>query len=125
MTWQGYWLPHLIDWILGGAATTVVGLVLRRVLRQLRDAQLAAVKAATSGAQHAHVAAWQAAQANTSSSDVLQRLAGLEGAVEGMKGAVSASLGHRARDALRFHEIEQQLQQQRQGAGRHAAGDDT
>lgn len=127
MSWEGYWFPHLVDWIVGGTVLTVVGgvvgLVLRRLLREIRAAQQATAISARIGAQSAHHAARRADATHDATSSVLERLTALEGSSDGLRDAVSASLARRALDDLRFREIEAQLAP-RMG-GRHAGGDGT
>lgn len=129
MTWAGYWLPHLIDWVVGGSATTAVGLLLRRAARIWADEVRAhaiqaarAAQGATTAAQGATTAAVGATVARTGAEDALARLTAAEAGLGGVLEAVSASLGHRARDDLRFREIEARLD--RQQGGRHAAAID-
>jgi hypothetical protein len=39
VTWAGFWLPNLVQWVLGGAITALVGLYIRRAVR-LREAEV-------------------------------------------------------------------------------------
>jgi hypothetical protein len=119
VTWAGYWLPHLIDWVVGGATAAVVGIAVRRALRQAAlAAGLHAVEAARA-AQGATQAALGATQAQVGAEAAEQRLGAVEASVAGVLDAVSASLGHRALSDLRFREIERQVN----GRGRHASSD--
>lgn len=117
---MGYWLPHLIDWVLGGSATTVVAIVLRRAVTMAAEQTRAHAVQAVKAAHGASTAAAGASVARTGAEAAEGRLEAAEARLDGMLEAVSASLGHRARDDLRFREIERQLRQ----GGRHAAASD-
>lgn len=118
MTWEGYWWPNLVQWIVGGALTAIVGAVVgfwfRRIIRQLVVPQLGkAAENAHQGSISASQAAQDASEANLGQKAVQARLTALQGALEGMRDNVSASLGHRAKEDLRFRQLEQQLEQLR------------
>lgn len=83
MSWEGYWLPHLVDWTLGAAGSAVVAFLVRRWLRTLSAANADDI------------------------ADLRRRLGWLEGR---FGDGISASLGHRARAELRFRAIEQRLE---------------
>lgn len=86
MSWEDYWLPHLVDWTLGAAGSAVVAWLVRRWLRTLSVAN-----------------AEEAAE-------VRQRLTVLERRFAAVGDAISASLGHRAVADLRFRAIEQRIE---------------
>lgn len=54
MTWTGYWLPNLVQWLLGGSlgagVSVIVGFLIRRALRQLAGEQQATAKTAQDAA---------------------------------------------------------------------------
>lgn len=112
MTWEGYWLPHLIDWGVAALVIPVVGLVVRRVARQ-------AATAAGLHAAEASRAAQDATAAQVGAEAAEHRMRRLEGIAGGVLDSTSAALGLRALDDLRFRTIEQELGIR----GRHAAGD--
>lgn len=114
MTWADYWAPNLTSWLLGGAisavASVIVGILVRRWLRQILGQQLETGRHAEQGAISASQTAQSVSAMQTGQADVVRRLRGLEGRVEGLGDAISASLGHRARDDLRFRDLEQRLE---------------
>lgn len=108
MTWDGYWLPHLVDW----SASILLGAALIPLLRSMLR------KAARQAAGHAQDAAAAATDATASAEAAAaseRRLTGVEASVGGILDGVSASLGLRALDDLRFRSIEAEL-----GKGKHA-----
>lgn len=102
MTWESYWLPHLIDWTLGAAGSAIVAWLVRRWI-----GRLVVVQDAT--AESAGRASIDASQAADDAAAVRQRLESLEARVGDVGDSISASLGHRIGDDLRFRTLEQQL----------------
>lgn len=126
-------LQQLVGGLIGVAFTAVVGTPLalvarwwwRRTLQPIADTiphgthgrrrgGLATIAGAVVGdARQAAVSASLAAQDTSAvregQDDIVRRVAAVERAVEAMKDATSASLGHRAVEALRFRAIEQAL----------------
>lgn len=122
MSWEGYWWPQLVSWTVGGAITAVVGVIAgvlfrRLVLRPVRELLTQTAEHAQSGAVSASQAASDASAARVSSADVIRRLKAVEGQVGGIRDGISASLGHRARDDLRFKSLSEQLEQLRADRG--------
>jgi hypothetical protein len=80
VTWEGYWLPHLIDWTLGAVVTVSVGWLFRKWILKALDARIDAV---FGHAISADVSALHAAQdASAMRADIAQLEARLTGEVD-------------------------------------------
>lgn len=122
MTWAGFWWPAIVGAILSGVVSTVVGfavgLVLRHVWRVHVKPAIDDLTAHTSsGAVSASQAADDASATRVVAGDVSKRLRALEGSMSGIRETVSASLGHRIRDDLRFRELEAAIARLEGGSG--------
>lgn len=124
--WAALYWPQLVSAAFSGLATVVGGIVLYLVRRQLA-ALLGTQASAAEGAEHAEQGAISASQTAEVVGGLSGRLRAVERAVEGMKDAVSGSLGTRATEDLRFRRVEArlaELEQSRGGTHGRTAGAD-
>lgn len=120
MTWQGYWVPLLVQVAVNIGAGALFGVpaawLVRRALRPVA-LQLGLTS------EHAAQAAVSASQGHDATNGVAQRLKRVEEGVAGLYGRAgddtSAALSHRLRDDVRLRRLEQL----RQAGGEDAAVD--
>ena len=99
MTWAGYWLPNLVQWVVGGAigalASVVVGFLVRRWFRQLFGV-------AQDASNHARDASEQAAQAAKSAgaSHTTSQQAAKHSLVAAVEAAASKKQSEEANEAI-------------------------
>lgn len=121
MTWEAFWWPNIAGALVSVGITTLVGVplgfVVRRAWRQWLTTQERVAEHALQASVSATQGAQDASSVVTGQAEVVRRLKAVEGAVDGMKESTSASLGHRAREDVRFRGLEQRMAAAEQARG--------